>query len=774
MIIIGSLVFTTTVPATTTTPTKTITITFTSDDFDFSTYNGYDQITTTNGSTTTEPGKPSLPAITLKIALPPNLQATAIQILNQRTQPLIGTYNIWPTQTPRTTNDDTNTFTSPDETAYHSTTPYPTQTAVLTAETDLAGQAIALITIYPIHYIPADKTLTLTTSLTITLTGTPTHTYGDYLPTGLTSTETQQRIAKVQHLVINPPDIALQHNPKPRTTGLPPGHYEYVIITKPDWVNAFQPLADWRTQCGIPTIIMTTDWIYNQSGYNGSKDQKINAFAKDVYDNWGTTYILLGGDTSTIPCNYHSFPAVDPDPVPNDTYYADFDEDWTIEVNVGRASVTGSGDGNGQIGNFINKTLAYEQHPADNFATNAAMYGFDLDNSTHVEICKQNIKDAYIPHSWNTTHVYDSESGNHRDNVIKSLNAGQNLMNHADHSSIYTMGTGSVNHGWYIDSGDMDGLANAQRQGIYYSMGCDPCAYDANICIGEHFVRNAHGGGIAFIGNSRYGWYYIGSQNGLSLKFDRLFFRSIFTHNQNTVGAALSNHKNDGISSDNLDQYIYTELTLLGDPSTPIWTATPRTLRVTYPSCITVGSSTYNVTVADSNNNPIEGATVCLWKGDTLNTEVYQVGTTSISGIVSFTVAPTTTGTMIVTVTKHNYLPYTTTANVIPAGGKLEITKIRGGLMQLRATLSNPGNRTTNNIVYTYTIQGAWLNFSGTFRCGNISSIDAGKTASATFIPFIAFGPLTVTFTVCADGIPTITKNAAGYAFLIFIRIAPS
>ena len=223
---------------------------------------------------------------------------------------------------------------------------------------------------------------------------------------------------------------------------------------------------------------------------------------------WGTIYVLLGGDINIVPCHYKTFSGVDPDPVPNDAYYADFDSDWICEVNIGRASVTGPGSGNGQIGNFINKIMTYETNPPlTSYAKNAAFFGFDLDSWTDAEQCKITIKNAYIPTSWSMTTVYDSQGGNHFTNVINALNAGQNLVNHADHSNNDCMGTGYVNHDWLMYSSDMDALTNGNKQTIFYSMGCDPAAYDVSNCIAEHFVRNNNGGGIAFVGNSRYGWY---------------------------------------------------------------------------------------------------------------------------------------------------------------------------------------------------------------------------------------------------------------------------
>ncbi len=640
--------------------TVTVTLAFRPTDFTFDTIDGYDRVTTASGGLTTAVGAPMLPICTLRVALPSGLQATHVSIVTVQEQTLSGTYTMMPAQPPRTLNDNQNiTFIPPDLAIYQSSTPYPTTTVQLNGESDLAGQAMAQITVYPLHYIGATHTLTLITSLTLTIQGTPGHIYGDYLSTSLSATSRQQLISQVQQTVVNPDAVQLQTNPRPHTTGVPSGRYDYVIITSAAWAADFQPLADWKTQKGVPATIVTTDWIYNDGGYNGTNVSKIRAFVQDAYTTWGTIYVLIGGDTGTVPCNTQSFPFVDSDPVPNDTYYADFDADYVCEVNVGRASVTGPGTGNGQIGTFINKTMTYEKNPPVGYTLNASMFGFDLDAHTHAEQCKITIDNTYIPSSWTMTNVYDSNSGNHKTNVVAALNAGQNLINHADHSGSDCMGTGYINHDWLIYSSDMDNLNNGDKQGILYSMGCDPCAYDDSDCIAEHYVRNTHGGGIAFIGNSRYGWYMPGSQDSYSLGFDIAFFNSLFGQGYYNLGQAFSNHKNDAVTNDDYDRYIYTELTLLGDPELPVWTANPSSFIVTYHSTLPVNSSFFTVHVT-SGGTPVNQSLVCLWKGS----EVYLTGYTNATGDATFTPSPTTIGTMNITVTKQNYLPHVSTATV--------------------------------------------------------------------------------------------------------------
>jgi hypothetical protein len=670
---------------------RTFTLTFSKNDFSFDTQNGYDTVHLYEGGLTTEIGKPMLPVKNIQIALPEDMKITSVHINELKQQTIDGSFLLYPMQpslrSSQTENE--NQFVQPDTKTYQSNQIYPTQYIEITGQNDLAGQSIAEITIYPLHYVPAQKKLTTITSITFTIEGSNGYICGDYLSRKISDSGLELYQHMVQNMVINPEDVVLRTTQNPQSAGVDPGDYDYVIITQDSWVSAFQPLADWKTKKGIPATIVTTNWIYNNGGYSGSDVAKIRAFVQDVYTNWGTMFVLLGGDVDVVPCHYKTFSQVDPDPVPNDAYYADFDADWVCEVNVGRASVTGIGSGTGKIGNFINKIFTYEKNPSlTDFAKNAGLYGFDLDGSTPAEQCKINIDDSYIPSSWTMTNVYDSYSGDHRTNVIASLNAGQNLMNHADHSGSDFMGTGYVNHDIGLGNSDMDELTNGNEQGILYSMGCDPAAYDSSNCIGEHFVQNSNGGGVAFIGNSRYGWYYVGSTNTLSMGYDIEFFKAIFQDNLYQLGAAFSHHKNDGVDSSQVSKYCFTELTLLGDPELPIWKENPISMTVTHPTAAPVGGSSFTVSV-NSGGSPVNQALVCLWKG----TDVYLTGTTNSAGQVTFSIAPSSPGTMYVTVTKQNYLPYE---------GSTMIQDGTNSPPQKPITPTGPANGGIN-IEYTYT-----------------------------------------------------------------------
>ena len=282
----------------------------------------------------------------------------------------------------------------------------------------------------------------------------------------------------------------------------------------------------------------------------------------------------------------------------------------------------------------------------------------DLDDITKAEDLKEDI-DYYIPSQFNVTKVYDSHGGNHKTAVINALNSGQNLVNHADHCSETTMGTGWIHHWLDIDVADVNNLVNNNKMSVVVSLGCEPNAMDHSDCIAEYFViRNSYQAGVAFTGNTRHGWAYVGYPDELSGKLDKEWWIGLFSRSQYNLGQTLvdsKHHFSTGGQDPDLKKHCEWTFNLLGEPAMPIWTDQPASFAVTHPSTIPQGTSSFSVHVEDATYRaPVNQAYVCLWKGN----EVYLTGYTNSSGDVTFDPSPSTQGTMYVTVTKHNYLFY--------------------------------------------------------------------------------------------------------------------
>lgn len=605
-----------------------------------------------------ESGAPMLPRIEIRVALPEGMAAKEVAVMDKEVIELDGRYNIYPAQPPARITDAAKdrAFIEPNGDIYGSSTLYPGQVLEMVRQSDLAGQSFVIIEIAPLQYNPVERKVTLITDITFEITGTDGYRCGDYLPANISDAGRASYRRMLENMVVNPQDIVMVERASV-SEGVGPGSYDYVIVTSTAWEDDFEPLARWKTKKGVEAAVVTTDWIYNSGGYSGDDAARIRAFVMDAHGTWGATYFLLGGDTDNIP--YHS-DNIGGDNIPNDTYYGDYDHDWTCEVNVGRASVRSAS----AIDNFIDKVLTYEQDPPSSYPKKIALLGFDLDRGTPGEECKDYINSNYIPSGWTVTQVYDSHSGNHKKDATDAVNSGQNLINHIDHCDEDVIGLGYTNHSYYWSKIDVDAFSNGDRQSIFYSIGCGANAYDYSDCIAEHFVRDDNGGGIGFVGNSRSGWYNPGNTSTLSMLYDRYFFRSLFDQGHYNLGECFSDHKNDGPTGSTYEQYVFTELTLLGDPELPVWTDDPSNLTVTHPSSLPQGQSSFAVNVRSGGYNVSE-ALVCLWKDG----DVFETGTTNSSGNVTLYPSPSSTGTMYVTATKHNYLPYQGSATVTGGGG---------------------------------------------------------------------------------------------------------
>ncbi|RKY35630.1 MAG: hypothetical protein DRP78_05295, partial [Candidatus Omnitrophota bacterium] len=96
--------------------------------------------------------------------------------------------------------------------------------------------------------------------------------------------------------------------------------------------------------------------------------------------------------------------------------------------------------------------------------------------------------------------------------------------------------------------------------------------YDCNV---EHFVTEEHGA-FAFIANSRSGWFYVGTTEGPSQRFNRMFWDKMFEGSTTNLGKILQESKQANIGligDDNAYRWCYYTINLFGDPHTPLTSA---------------------------------------------------------------------------------------------------------------------------------------------------------------------------------------------------------
>jgi hypothetical protein len=353
-------------------------------------------------------GGPGLPAKTLWVALPfrkaisGSPVATAIKIspiksLSQMIAP-IG-------ESPRDIPDRTRSRTisvvkQPDH--YQAELQKPRPLARLLSTERIGQTMIALIEVNPVFLDQNDR-LALATELTVSLTLdnlqelTPAKRQkSDITPVSEAQLDRMFELARIT--VVNPSDI----QPRDCITYDLQARWDYLIVTgdtkwnaaaktpiatvSPSIVNSFIALSAWKNSLGLKTRIVTvSEIVQSRPGVGIGVDfvspsidlqEAIRRFLRWAHDNWGTAYVLIGGDEKIVPIRRLAIGSSWDKQLPTDLYYSALDSlnnDWTegktldysafgfnrlmSYISLGRAPVSNSAEAD----TFVTKVKNYER-----------------------------------------------------------------------------------------------------------------------------------------------------------------------------------------------------------------------------------------------------------------------------------------------------------------------------------------------------------------------------------------------------------------------------
>ena len=579
-------------------------------------YKGYQIPRIENYNSIDEPSVPMLPVKSFSLAIPTGAEVKNIKATYSEKKDLQGDFDILPVQEPIPISKSSQArFTPKNSSIYSSSSQFPGKLFEYSGEGNLRGQRILSVNVYPLQYNPAGKKLTFYENIEIEVIYT--HNGSQFVKNEKAGQD--EFISMAKKLVSNPEDINMSSVPTEEATGLLPiESVEHVIITSEALEAEFQTLANHKISRGVSSKVVTLSWI--TTNYDGNDNQeKIRNFIKDARVSWNTAWVLLGGDTNVVPhrmayIEIYMSTGLHKEYIPADSYYSNLDGNWDADgdliygettdnvdfypdVFVGRAPVDTVGEAN----IFVNKTMTYELGPSG-YETSALFIAEYLDSSTDGGITKNMIENESVPDNFSVTKLYSSLGNLDRVSAIDELNNGYGIVNHIGHANYSLLSIGSG----YLYRSDMDSLANFPDSSVFYSEGCWSNALDHD-SVAEHFILNPNGGGIAYAGNSRYGWYSPGSPGyGPSDRFDRAFFDSLFNKEFYDIGMTFADSKAVYASyTSSVYRYLQYSLNLLGDPETTIWiTSVPElpalSVIVESPSKVNINDS-FMVNVVISN-----------------------------------------------------------------------------------------------------------------------------------------------------------------------------
>jgi hypothetical protein len=476
-------------------------------------------------------------------------------------------------------------------------------------------------------------------------------------------------------------------------TGPPPQPLtpaEYTIITNdaiPGMMEAFQPFADWLTDKGVPAIVYPLSVALTNPG--DDEAERLRNFIINAYTNYGTTYILLGGDGFVNPATPGLPPYIVPfrkgwayddndydrNTPPSDLYFSDMNGKWDYdgdqrfgepthdivdiypEVFVGRI-LTYSPE---ETENWVDKILYYEQCGSSDFSLfQQTAWIYDYLRSRFFPM-SQTI--ARYPNYF--THYYFNAVG--ANIALQTLNCGSGLYQIYCHGTSYAIATRGDPEWWKVHS-IWEGIRDEKNDGlnwfnnycryyIVYSIGCYNAAYDdfvppedlerpqTDTTIADAFTDSYdRKGAVAFLGNTRNGiWAVYPPYPSAELhdKFCQLLFGDGGVY---SLGAA------EGWSKAYYNHnYLRHSHNLFGSPENEPWINYPGTMIVEHPTYIPVEQTVQFTVTVSTPTNPLSGVRVCLHKNDFLPHEIYEVGNTDGNGSVTFEIYASTVGVLKIT-----------------------------------------------------------------------------------------------------------------------------
>jgi len=455
----------------------------------------------------------------------------------------------------------------------------------------------------------------------------------------------------------------------PTSTDLPLRH---VIVTPRALVPTFWHLAAWRNRAGVGSeVVALEDALAGASGRDDAERLRnwLKGFAAAHPQ---LAYVVLGGDEDTVPVRKidvwtDTYGMYDTDDhAVTDFYFADLDGDWDENGNgvfgeiddgldmranlaVGRLPV----DSVAEAEAVLLKIMAYEYDPPPAYLDRILLLSeptgyYDIDSCLLLDKWSEQL----LPQSAELTKLYEEGAANcdatqaHTDaSELSAFARGQGMVVHLGHGV----------ESWlsYLDADQVRALSNGPFYPVYISCAC----YAGNFSgpkdsVGELWLTNPQGGGVAYLGNTSIGIGYPPGQ-----RFIKYFLEGLFDAGRTRLGdtwvTALNGYPpapvpiyNDG------DCYRYTDfvLILLGDPGMQLWRGEPGLLS----AGLDVHGTTADATVTDATTHaPVAGASVVLWSQST-----FVSASTNAEGKATLSLPATgAAGGLNVTVTAPDYRP---------------------------------------------------------------------------------------------------------------------
>jgi hypothetical protein len=627
-----------------------------------------------------EPGKATLPFYPVKLLVPPGEIAVSIKVEFEKPYTLKGEYDLLPRQETQPISQDDDGKWLIDNNFYQSSETYPSSTNPKVETHFFNGCGVALSAFTPLRYIPSKKEVSYFQCVTVTIQTAPDPKISEHQRNFFPSENKANDLAGI----IQNPEIVMQYfsGRDSRTN-----EYDYLIITKNQYLAEFDTLARFYKPRGIRTKITGTEYIStNVTG--ADLQEKIRNYIIAEYQQNGIDYVLIGGDTQIVPyrgfyCYVISGDGYEDYNIPADLYYSALDGNWNTdgdnrwgepgeddlypEVGIGRMTFSDTAE----LHNMLHKTILYQSNPVEGELTRPLLAGEYLYDppltygSDYMRLLVGYRADnGYATHGIPPSHprdtLYDNPSYTwDKTTLMNHINSGHPWVHHVGHANTtYAMRMSNSD----ITNANFSGANGVSHNyTIVYTHGCICGDYSATDCIGERMI-GIDNFAVTFIGNSRYGWFNQGTTDGPSEHLHREFMDALYYDSLYHIGMAHLKSKSEtapfvvvdtGEFEPGATRWCFYDNNILGDPMMACWTQEPYTIEASYPGLIPIGAQSVTVHI----NGPqgiCRNFTCSIYRNNTLFGAAYT--NSSGTAVISLS-GGLTEGPVSLVVSGYNILP---------------------------------------------------------------------------------------------------------------------
>ncbi|NOZ60597.1 MAG: T9SS type A sorting domain-containing protein [Calditrichaeota bacterium] len=668
-------------------------------------------------------GGPTLPVHKIALLLPPGHIATGIEVNFKSPMSLGGDIFLAPHQSPRPMGIPSAKHKEFNQQLYQQTTAIDGPDPAVHTHF-LFGHAVAIGVISPVQYVPAGQDLSYYTEIEVTVTTEPDYRAVEALQFYRDDALT---LSRLKNLVDNF-DESISLYPQQSNSSV----YDYLIITTEEFKSDYQKLANFYNVRGLKTRIATVESIYNDVLGSDEPEKIRNYIIQEAQQN-SITYVLLAGDADVsslgqmqVPVRYFYSEVLSGEDtyradIPSDLYYSALDGSWNDdddehwgepgeddllpELFVGRIPA----DNHQEIQAILNKIINYQQSPVVSDAKNQLLAGqhlWDDPLSFGADYLDMLVGDhddngysTYdLPSFLNLDYLYDRDvypAHWSKEDLLREINKGQNFIHHLGHSSSRGVMTFSLYDITNENFKDINGVNHLNP--IIYSEGCEAAKIDAvnsdgSDCIAEKMLE-IENFAVAFIGNTRYGWFNEGQTEGPSLHLHREFIDALFHDGIYSLGGAHAESRAQSApfvtAPDEWEpgalRWCFYGANVLGDPALAAWTGEIRDFEnIALPAVI---SDNFAV------RTNVPGATVAL----SIDSVLIAAAHSDSSGTAFFTIdSLEITSPVTVAITAQNYKPYVTKINFDPNPSDVDDQLAQTTKkFELKNAYPNPFNPTT-------------------------------------------------------------------------------